>query len=264
MKSKDKNYFSLLSMTKTRILLLGGALLIAAGLLARNYFASQGTLSAQEHFLEGNARFAQGSYIQALEHYEMALPGNENNPNLQLNRGLTLEKLGREEEGLKAFHKALQLNPADPRSYERLARIYDQRMQVPRARLFETIGAIHAGRSRADFSQLFTLVARVPPENKLEGYSLMAFVFFKLKRIPEAQRAWQASLKLDANQPGLLMNLFLTTERGDPRQAVVYLRRYVALAESDPKERPKLAAARQRLKALEEKLNTTSNTNKQQ
>lgn len=63
---------------------------------------------------------AQGNYASAVKHYKGALQAKSDYPVALNNFGFALEKLGRPDEAREAYHKALDLDPANRTASKRL------------------------------------------------------------------------------------------------------------------------------------------------
>lgn len=204
-------------------------------------------LARQERFDEALAQFRKALELDPREAYARRVI-DEAARRASGRRGAALG-----DDALEAWHRALQRDPSDPQPYRRLAEAYRGRGQAARARLFAALARALSGAS-AELDALPGLVARLPRAQRLEGHSLSAFVYYKLGRLPQAQAAWRESIALEPDQPGVLMNLYLTSVKDDPAAALGYLRRYVRAADGDPKESARLPKAREQLAALEKRL----------
>ncbi len=84
------------------------------GLLAASAPLSPGALSAEDHWLRGNALHEAGQYEEALAAYDRSLALRPDDPEAHNNRGAALGNLGRHEESLAAHDRVLALWPDYP------------------------------------------------------------------------------------------------------------------------------------------------------
>ena len=241
---------------------------LAAGILATSLiFAAMHVKGfdnspAGSYFLTGNALYEHGRYPEALEEYRKALAGNEKRPELHFRLGQVLRHLGRGEESIRAFRKAAELTPSSPPAYEQLSQLYGEQGDRARSKLFEVIGKVYAGDAPEGTSALADILKQPASSIPNADLSLMAYAFYAQGRYAQAEAAWNRMLKIQENQPGVLLNLFVINEKNNPRQAIIYLRRYLPLAQKDPSQKPMLADALRRLDLLESRLRQLDLPNK--
>lgn len=62
---------------------------------------------------KGKALLVEGSFEQALSYFEQALLMSQNSAEIWNLKGATLRSMGRYDEALECFNKALELDPSD-------------------------------------------------------------------------------------------------------------------------------------------------------
>jgi tetratricopeptide (TPR) repeat protein len=98
---------------------IGGAVLLAILVAALLMLGGQDRRAAQFDALlaEGNARLAASDHVGALERFRgaiAAMPGKDRTASAWNDMGWSLQQLGRPEEAIAAYRKALELKPAFP------------------------------------------------------------------------------------------------------------------------------------------------------
>lgn len=73
-------------------------------------------------------------YEHALRHFEQVLETDESFPDIWYNIGKTHQVLGNEEECVRAFNKAIELDPTDEKNYSALGEVYVKDGRVAQAR----------------------------------------------------------------------------------------------------------------------------------
>src|SRR5881397_3864874 len=93
--------------------LLSAALSVFAPRMALDVETAQRTDSAaEEEFVRGNALCDSRQFEAAIPHYDRAIELGQNDEVVWNNRGVALDSLGRHEESLESYRKALQANAA--------------------------------------------------------------------------------------------------------------------------------------------------------
>jgi len=62
---------------------------------------------------QGKTHLENGEFEMALGFFEQALVLNQNDPELWNNKGIVLRSIGRYDEAIECFNKALQIDPRD-------------------------------------------------------------------------------------------------------------------------------------------------------
>jgi Flp pilus assembly protein TadD len=70
-------------------------------------------MSAQDLLKKGKVFLVEGKFEEALSYFEQALLLEQNNSEIWNQKGVALRSLGRYDEALECFNKALQIDPAD-------------------------------------------------------------------------------------------------------------------------------------------------------
>jgi Flp pilus assembly protein TadD len=70
-------------------------------------------MSAQDLLKNGKVFLVEGKFEEALSYFEQALLLEQNNSEIWNQKGVALRSLGRYDEALECFNKALQIDPAD-------------------------------------------------------------------------------------------------------------------------------------------------------
>jgi Flp pilus assembly protein TadD len=70
-------------------------------------------MSAQDLLKKGKVFLVEGKFEEALSYFEQALLLEQNNAEIWNQKGVALRSLGRYDEALECFNKALQIDPAD-------------------------------------------------------------------------------------------------------------------------------------------------------
>ncbi|MGQ9689575.1 MAG: YcaO-like family protein [Desulfobaccales bacterium] len=145
-------------------------------------------------------------------------------------QGITLEHLGRPQEALGHFQKALTLNPPEHEV----------------ASIFVHLGSCHKDLGDyAEAVQALTLARRLNPELK-EAHHLLGFCFFKMEKYREAVSCFERAIELDPGSGIDYANLGINLSRlGHAKEAVYVLRQALELD-------PSLDFARQALEKLGE------------
>eukprot|EP00667_Euglena_gracilis_P004967 EG_transcript_4993 len=87
--------------------------------------ASMGRLVAADLYtMEGNAKFAQGLYQDAVQHYTQAVNTLPSSARALCDRSAALAQLGQLDDALRDAHEATQIDPGNAVAYERKARAF--------------------------------------------------------------------------------------------------------------------------------------------
>lgn len=73
----------------------------------------------------GNAQYAQGNFLQAIDYYRAAISSDPGYAQAHSNLGLTLEHLGQFDAALDCFHQALQIDPNLFQAHNNLGHVLD-------------------------------------------------------------------------------------------------------------------------------------------
>jgi superkiller protein 3 len=92
--------------------------------LQRDYRQQVGTLTAEEHFLQGYSAAENGLLELAVEHWKKALGIDSSKANLHYNMGNAYYDLGDMRQAVASFQKAVDLNPADAAAYSNMGIAY--------------------------------------------------------------------------------------------------------------------------------------------
>ncbi|MDR0711222.1 MAG: tetratricopeptide repeat protein [Prevotellaceae bacterium] len=88
--------------------------------LQKDYRQQVGTLTAEEHFLQGYYAAENGLMELALEHWKRALTITPGKANLHYNLGNAYYELNDKRQAIECFQKAIDLNPADVAAYSNM------------------------------------------------------------------------------------------------------------------------------------------------
>ncbi|MDR1341699.1 MAG: tetratricopeptide repeat protein [Prevotellaceae bacterium] len=92
--------------------------------LQRDYRQQVGTLTAEEHFLQGYSAAESGLLELAVEHWKKALGIDSSKANLHYNLGNAYYDLGAKRQAIENFQKAVGINPADAAAYSNMGIAY--------------------------------------------------------------------------------------------------------------------------------------------
>lgn len=167
----------------------------------------------------GRARQAQWLLAGAIEAYERADALSADDPRILQQLGECHFELQHLDQADKLFRRTLVFQPASSRAHMYLARI-----------------AVARG-DDASAEREFTVAVTAPTPDPIAPFH-QGLMFLRLKRLAEAQKAFERSLELNPDLPGAHMNLGLVLARlGKQAESQAHLQRFRELQELEIAER---------------------------
>ena len=171
------------------------------------------------------ARFRDGRYEAALQHYRHLIAIAPNDSEAHVNIGATLMRLKRTEEAMQSYRRALAIDPEQRQGLTQLGYAYFQ--------LGDDERALEAYRRLADLA----------PDDAATHVNI-AVTLARMRRMREAEASFQRALELDPTQTEALRQFAaLCFNDGRYRQAVSLYRRVVALRPDNAQDHADLGAA---------------------
>jgi len=171
-------------------------------------------------------------FDQAVEAYTKAIELRPFYADAHVGLGDARAAKGEVDGAVSAYQKALAYNPANPRVYMSLGKIYYSEKGL----YYESVNAY----KKAIDLDAQSVEARMGLGEVYEDKGLYREAIDEYKRV----------IELDAKHTGALYNLALVYEKVDPKESIVQWEKYIALASQLPSEKDWVDVARQHLRKL--------------
>jgi len=171
-------------------------------------------------------------FDQAVEAYGKAIDLRPFYADAHVGLGDARAAKGEVDGAITAYQKALVFNPANPRVYMSLGKIYYSEKGL----YYESVTA---------YKKAIELDAQ-----SVEARMGLGEVYEDKGLYREAVDEYKKVLELEAKHTGALYNLALVYEKVDPKEAMVQWEKYIALASQLPSEKDWVDVARQHLRKL--------------
>jgi tetratricopeptide (TPR) repeat protein/TolB-like protein len=171
-------------------------------------------------------------FDQALEAYTKAVELRPFYADAHVGQGDARAAKGDVDGAVGAYQKALVYNPANPRVYMSLGKIY----YTEKGLYYESVNAY----KKAIDLDPQSVEARMGLGEVYEDKGLYREAIDEYKRV----------IELDGKHTGALYNLALVYEKVDPKESIVQWEKYIALASQLPSEKDWVDVARQHLRKL--------------
>jgi len=175
-------------------------------------------------------------YDQAVEAYQKALELRPFYAEAYVGLGDARAAKGEVDGAVAAYQRALLYNPANPKVHLSLGKIY----YAEKGLYYEAVAAY---KKAVELDPQF-LDARMGLGEVYEDKGLYQDAIAEYRKVVE----------VDPKHTGALYNLALVHEKVDPREAIAYWERYIAVASQFPAEKDWVDVARQHLKKLKRQL----------
>ncbi|MGC8912423.1 MAG: tetratricopeptide repeat protein [Thermoplasmata archaeon] len=167
------------------VVLLGGAIVSLTGVLQHILLTTYGR-ELESAMVLGDAKYIAGKFDEAMEHYENGLRVDPKNEYLIVRKGLTLLRMGLNENAFSVFSKAVELHP-------------------------ESIGILMgAGIAASKLGKYRISLEYLKRAEKIkktpELYNNMGNVLFSIGDIEGAMKAYEKSIELDRNYESAYLN----------------------------------------------------------
>ena len=171
-------------------------------------------------------------FDQAVEAYTKAIDQRPFYADAHVGLGDARAAKGEVDGAISAYQKALVFNPANPRVYMSLGKIYYSEKGL----YYESVTA---------YKKAIELDAQ-----SVEARMGLGEVYEDKGLYREAVDEYKKVIELEAKHTGALYNLALVYEKVDPKEAIVQWEKYIALASQLPSEKDWVDVARQHLRKL--------------
>jgi tetratricopeptide (TPR) repeat protein len=171
-------------------------------------------------------------FDQAVEAYTKAIELRPFYAEAHVGLGDARAAKGEVDPAISAYQKALAFNPASPRVYMSLGKIYYSEKGL----YYESVSAY----KKAIDLDSQSVEARMGLGEVYEDKGLYREAIDEYKKV----------IELDAKHTGALYNLALVYEKVDPKESIVQWEKYIALASQLPSEKDWVDVARQHLRKL--------------
>ncbi len=171
-------------------------------------------------------------FDQAVEAYTKAIDLRPFYADAHVGLGDARAAKGEVDGAISAYQKALVFNPANPRVYMSLGKIYYSEKGL----YYESVTA---------YKKAIELDAQ-----SVEARMGLGEVYEDKGLYREAVDEYKKVIELEAKHTGALYNLALVYEKVDPKEAIVQWEKYIALASQLPSEKDWVDVARQHLRKL--------------
>ena len=171
-------------------------------------------------------------FDQAVEAYDKAIQLRPFYADAHVGLGDARAAKGDVDGAIGAYQKALLYNPANPRVYMSLGKIY----YGEKGLYYEAVTA-------------YKKAIDLDPQS-VEARLGLGEVYEDKGLYKEAIEEYKKVIELDAKHTGALYNLALVYEKVDPKESIVQWERYIALASQLPSEKDWVDVARQHLRKL--------------
>jgi len=171
-------------------------------------------------------------FDQAVEAYGKAIDLRPFYADAHVGLGDARAAKGEVDGAITAYQKALVFNPANPRVYMSLGKIYYSEKGL----YYESVTA---------YKKAIELDAQ-----SVEARMGLGEVYEDKGLYREAVDEYKKVIELEAKHTGALYNLALVYEKVDPKEAIVQWEKYIALASQLPSEKDWVDVARQHLRKL--------------
>jgi tetratricopeptide (TPR) repeat protein len=191
---------------------------------------------------DGQQLFMAGRYPEAERAFATACERNDREPQAWAMLGRARKAQSKFDLAIQAFERADALQPNDPRVLAQLgASHFDAQQLDPAAKYFKRVASIEPGNSRAHMYLARIAVARGDDESAEREFALavgaldpdpiapfhQGLMFMRLRRYPEAAKAFELALQLIPDLQGAHMNLGLVLERlGRHEESERHLKRF--------------------------------------
>jgi len=171
-------------------------------------------------------------FDQAVEAYDKAIQLRPFYADAHVGLGDARAAKGEVDGAVNAYQKALVYNPANPRVYMSLGKIY----YTEKGLYYESVNA-------------YKKAIDLDPQS-VEARMGLGEVYEDKGLYREAIDEYKKVIDLDAKHTGALYNLALVYEKVDPKESIVQWEKYIALASQLPSEKDWVDVARQHLRKL--------------
>src|SRR5262249_14239970 len=171
-------------------------------------------------------------FDQAVEAYDKAIQLRPFYSDAHVGLGDARAAKGEVDAAVAAYQKALLYNPANPRVYMSLGKIYYSEKGL----YYESVNA-------------YKKAIDLDPQS-VDARMGLGEVYEDKGLYREAIDEYKKVMEVDAKHTGALYNLALVYEKVDPKEAIVQWERYIALASPLPSEKDWVDVARQHLRKL--------------
>ncbi len=171
-------------------------------------------------------------FDQAVEAYAKAIDLRPFYADAHVGLGDARAAKGEVDAAVTAYQKALIFNPANPRGYMSLGKIY----YTEKGLYYESVTA---------YKKAIELDGQ-----SVEARMGLGEVYEDKGLYREAVEEYKKVIELDAKHTGALYNLALVYEKVDPKEAIVQWEKYIGLASQLPTEKDWVDVARQHLRKL--------------
>lgn len=171
-------------------------------------------------------------FDQAVEAYGKAIDLRPFYADAHVGLGDARAAKGEVDGAITAYQKALVFNPANPRVYMSLGKIYYSEKGL----YYESVTA-------------YKKALELDPQS-VEARMGLGEVYEDKGLYREAVDEYKKVIELEAKHTGALYNLALVYEKVDPKEAIVQWEKYIALASQLPAEKDWVDVARQHLRKL--------------
>jgi tetratricopeptide (TPR) repeat protein len=175
-------------------------------------------------------------FDQAVEAYTKAIDLRPFYADAHVGLGDARAAKGEVDGAISAYQKALVFNPANPRVYMSLGKIYHSEKGL----YYESVTA---------YKKAIELDAQ-----SVEARMGLGEIYEDKGLYREAVDEYKKVIELDAKNTGALYNLALVYEKVDPKESMVQWEKYIGLASQIPSEKDWVDVARQHLRKLKSQM----------